>query len=185
MKTIRELSEEIGVSKTAIRQKFTPEIKEKYIKNIDGKIHIEKDGEKLIKKAFSESKFANNLSESFSGTTENQLADSENRISEKVYENVLSDVEKKLSENMIAILQKELDIKNSQIKSLQTNNRELTNALENTTNALNVAHALHAGTFHQQARLTDQEAHPEAKVDKPMKKGFWAKVFNKGEGEQT
>lgn len=178
MKTIRELAEEIGVSKTAIRQKITPEIKLQCIEEVNGKLYIDKEGEKLIKTAFKESRFAKNLSESSSSITDNQIAEVEKRISEKLYEKLLAEAENKLAANMIATLQKELDIKNEQIANLQTSNQELTNALEGSIKAVNTAHALHAGTFHQQARLSD-DIQPEIQQDKPEKTGFWAKFFNK------
>jgi len=54
--------------------------------------------------------------------------------------------------SVVAMLQKELDIKNQQIESL-------TVALENTTASLHAAQALHVGTMQKQ--LTDGGDQPE------------------------
>ena len=53
-------------------------------------------------------------------------------------------------EAVIAMLQRELEIKNGQIEALQRQNEQLTSALENTTSSLQAAQALHAGTMQQQ-----------------------------------
>ncbi|WP_439425411.1 replication protein B [Oenococcus alcoholitolerans] len=46
--TIKELSEKLGVTKTAIRKKLTPEFREKYTESVKNTIYINDEGEKLI-----------------------------------------------------------------------------------------------------------------------------------------
>lgn len=78
-------------------------------------------------------------------------------------------------ETVIAMLQRELEVKNGQIEALQRQNELLTSALENTTSSLQAAQALHAGTMQQQLAAPEEstvEVVPETK--KP-----WYHVFKK------
>jgi predicted transcriptional regulator len=52
MKTIRNIAEELGVSKTAVRNKLTPEIREKFVQTVSGMLCVLPEGERLIKQAF-------------------------------------------------------------------------------------------------------------------------------------
>lgn len=52
-KTIRELAEELGVSKTAIRKRMNADFREKYTENLPGNpIAIDDEGCKLIEESF-------------------------------------------------------------------------------------------------------------------------------------
>jgi uncharacterized Zn finger protein len=51
-KTIKQLAEEIGVSKTAIRKKMTDEVKTKFSETIGNTVYISKEGESIIKSSF-------------------------------------------------------------------------------------------------------------------------------------
>ena len=61
-------------------------------------------------------------------------------------------------ETVIAMLQRELEVKNGQIEALQRQNELLTSALENTTSSLQAAQALHAGTMQQQLAAPEESA---------------------------
>lgn len=71
-------------------------------------------------------------------------------------------------DSIVKALTHELEVKNVQIESLTKQNQELTAALQNTTNSLLAAQALHANTVQQQ-RLTDGIE----KSIKPKKKHWW------------
>ena len=97
MKTIRQIADEIGVSKQAVFKKIKREPLSTSLQGltatVDGRLMVEVDGEKLIKQAFSE------IAPS---TTDNQLTvevDGQNRLYE--------------------ILERELQAKNEQIVALQ------------------------------------------------------------------
>ena len=52
-KTIKQLADEFGVSKTAIRKRFTDEFKEKYVQTTsEGSLQVSDDGCKLIAESF-------------------------------------------------------------------------------------------------------------------------------------
>lgn len=74
-------------------------------------------------------------------------------------------------DSIVKALTHELEVKNAQIESLTKQNQELTAALQNTTNSLLAAQALHANTVQQQ-RLTDGSDGAEENV-KPKKKHWW------------
>ena len=54
-RTIKELAEEIGVSKTAINKKVTKEIRATYFSKIGNKFVINEEGQRIIKDLFSDS----------------------------------------------------------------------------------------------------------------------------------
>lgn len=159
-KTIRQLAEEIGVSKTAIRNKMTDEVKSKFSKTVSGIIYIDKDGENIIK-------------HSFNNKTENQnFAEScGNNFSDSFYE--ISDV--------ISILKLQLEVKDQQIEHMQNIINQLTSTLDSTTKALNNSQTLHAGTLQQNLLLDQSLEDPNENIilNKPKRKKFWSRLFNK------
>ncbi|MEG2383732.1 MAG: hypothetical protein RSB39_09100 [Oscillospiraceae bacterium] len=150
-KTIAQIAAEIGVSKTAIRKKLTDEIRNQFSETIGNTVYIDKQGETLIKSTFSQS--------------------NGNQVSENQTETVSV---------LVSMLQKELEVKNEQLEAQQKNIAELTVALQNTTDSLKTAQALHAGTIQQQ--LTPALASP-SQPSAPLqtapepKRGFFARVF--------
>lgn len=54
-KTIKELADEIGVSKTAINKKVTPEMRKQYFSKIGNRFVISEEGQKAIKLLFFDS----------------------------------------------------------------------------------------------------------------------------------
>lgn len=130
MKTIKQIAEEIGVSKQAVQKRISREplctsIQE-YICIQQGTKYIDESGETLIKKAF-EGKV-------YTGVAGNVDIDNNNSV-DTVHA-------------LINMLQNELDVKNKQIQ-------ELTAALEHTTASLQAAQALHAGTMQKRLEATD------------------------------
>lgn len=105
MKTIRQIADEIGVSKQAVFKKIKREPLSTSLQGltatVDGRLMVEVDGEKLIKQAFSGGEVS---------TTDNQLPPTES--DEKTVE---VDGQNALYE----ILKMELQAKNEQIAALQ------------------------------------------------------------------
>lgn len=129
MKTIKQIADEIGVSKTAIRKKMPPEVKTKFTETRNNVIYILPEGESLIKSAFS----GRVVETKFPGVSENQFPGVSGEVS-----------------TLITILQNELDAKNRQLDAKDKQIGELTAALEHTSASLQAAQALHAGTMRQQ-----------------------------------
>ena len=138
-KTIKQIADEIGVSKQAIfyRIKKPPlsNALQPFTSKLDGVLTVSFDGEMLIKSAFNHNEDVKTPS-SFDAK-ENQSFDA-----------------------LYTMFQRELDAKNEQLREkdeqLKARDRQLENltaALEHTTESLHAAQALHAGTIQRQ--LTD------------------------------
>ena len=79
------------------------------------------------------------------------------------------------------ILREQLVIKDNQIRLLQEQIGQITNAMENLTTALNAEQALHAGTIQKQ--LTEHSVVDEpSDVEQPkQKQGFFSRLFGRKE----
>ena len=115
MKTIKQIAEELGVSKTAVRKKIENLGLSEKVKTNGNRIEVDERQEKLIKSAFSqkETKTAN-----------------ANEVSEK------SETLRLLS-SMVSTLTEQLQEKDKQIERLQTE-------LENAQKSVDQAQQLHA-----------------------------------------
>lgn len=137
-KTIKQLAEELGVSKQAIHQKIKKEplstALRKFTTTVDGAVYISIDGENLIKSAFVQ-KCSQPVDDKQPSTVDG-LVDGKIII-------VLQDT--------ISELHKQLAIKDKQID-------DLNNRLSEVTNALTSQQALNAGTL-QQLMLVDNKKH--------------------------
>ncbi|MDR2590025.1 MAG: hypothetical protein LBC71_03435 [Oscillospiraceae bacterium] len=98
MKTIKQIADEIGVSKTAVRKKLTEDIRNRFAKTIGNTVYISEQGETLLKSAF-----PNHI---------------ENHVSGNQTETVCDLVSTLKSEN--DMLKSELSIKNQQITDLSS-----------------------------------------------------------------
>ena len=132
MKTIRQIAEEIGVTKQAVfyRIKKPPlsNALQPFTSKLDGVLMVSLDGENLIKQAF---------------THREDVRESQS----------ITDNQSKQVDALISMLQIELEAKNEQLAAKDEQIDKLTAALEHTTASLHAAQALHAGTMQKQ--LTD------------------------------
>jgi len=161
MKTIKQIADEIGVSKTAVRKKMTEEVKTKFSQTVSGKIYISETGENIIK-----SSFKSNISETGNNKPEEIVS---SKVSTEVPgENILYN-----------ILKNELDEKNMQIKKLQLEleierkySREQT---EKVTMLADQAQRLHLAEISQSETVT-KEIELETIENVPS---FWKQIFSK------
>lgn len=181
MKTVRQLADEIGVTKQAVWQKIKKEPLSTDLKPFttrEGRtVYIDEQGELLVKTAFFQF---------FNETIDKNVK----QVDEKnVNENEQVDNDRQLVDAMFLLLQGELESKNklieSQSRQLESKDKqigELTAALENTTASLHAAQALHAGTMHKQLGAVPGEPQKEDAADpthqEPEKKsGLFARIF--------
>jgi len=144
MKTIRDLAQEIGVSKTAIMKQIENLGLRPGLRKNGNQFVIDEGQEGLIKQAFSPQ------SKTKQAKTENQ----------PVYDIVF------VLQKTIDTLQGQLEAKDQQLAEKDKQISSLSTALENTTKALQAAQALHAGTI--QAQLgpgADQSQEMEPVID--------------------
>lgn len=168
-KTIKQIADELGVSKQAVHQKRRKEplstSLQPFTTTVDGVVYISVDGEKLIKQAFSKGE----PSTPVDAVSVNEFTPVDGSSGE------LSGV--------IEILKKQLEVKDKQIEQQQQSIKELTAALENTTTSLKAAQALHAGTMQQHfeslppisGEPPERQADPADRTER--KEGFFSRFF--------
>ena len=176
MKTIRQIADEIGVSKQAVFKKIKREPLSTSLQGltttVDGRLMVEVDGEKLIKQAFSEN---------VPSTTDNQLtgavdglvdgASTKNEEKTVAVDGVISVLQATIDK-----LQGQLEVKDRQIEELNARLAEVSAALLAAQQTAAAAQALHAGTIQQQ--LLTGEAGADQKGQKPeQKRGWFGKLF--------
>ena len=174
MKTIRQIADEIGVSKQAVFKKIKREPLSTSLQGltatVDGRLMVEVDGEKLIKQAFSEN---------VQSTTDNQLTgavdglvdapSTKNEEKTVVVDGVIS-----VLQATIDTLQGQLEVKDRQIEQQAQTITRLTDALAAAQQTAAAAQALHAGTIQQQ--LINGEAGTEQQ-EPEHKRSWFSKLF--------
>lgn len=147
MKTIKQIAEELGVSKTAVRKKIENLGLSEKVKTNGNRIEVDERQEKLIKSAFSqkETKTAN-----------------ANEVSEK------SETLRLLS-SMVSTFTEQLQEKDKQIERLQTE-------LENAQKSVDQAQQLHAMT-EQKIRLLEQKEDEQEQLPPEEEKKHWWQLW--------
>ena len=174
MKTIRQIADEIGVSKQAVFKKIKREPLSTSLQGltatVDGRLRVEVDGEKLIKQAFSEiapSTTDNQLTGAVDGLVDAPSTKNAEKTAE--VDGVIS-----VLQATIDTLQGQLEVKDRQIEQQAQTITRLTDALAAAQQTAAAAQALHAGTIQQQLITgeagTDQQE-PE------QKKSWFSKIF--------
>ena len=174
MKTIRQIADEIGVSKQAVFKKIKREPLSTSLQGltatVDGRLMVEVDGEKHIKKAFSEiapSTTDNQLTGAVDGLVDAPSTKNAEKTAE--VDGVIS-----VLQATIDTLQGQLEVKDRQIEQQAQTITRLTDALAAAQQTAAAAQALHAGTIQQQLITgeagTDQQE-PE------QKKSWFSKIF--------
>lgn len=184
-KTIKELADSLGVSKTAIRKYLTPEFRAAHTANQTGNsIVIDDEGCKLIAETFRKP------AESFRKPPQTTA-----NLEPETTGNLVSGDVVALLQSTIAALQQQLEVKDRQIA-------DLTETVKTQAASLQAAQALHAGTMHQmmlnpgeepvEARQEPVEApegedctetpeSPEKAAQEPLEAspGWWQRLFRK------
>ena len=150
MKTIRQIADEIGVSKQAVFKKIKREPLSTSLQGltatVDGRLMVEVDGEKLIKQAFSEiapSTTDNQLTGAVDGLVDAPSTKNAEKTAE--VDGVIS-----VLQATIDTLQGQLEVKDRQIEQQAQTITRLTDALAAAQQTAAAAQALHAGTIQQQ-----------------------------------
>lgn len=167
MKTIRQIADEIGVSKQAVFKKIKREPLSTSLQGltatVDGRLMVEVDGEKLIKQAFSEiapSTTTNQLTGAVDGLVDAPSTKNEEKMAE--VDGVIS-----VLKATIDTLQGQLEVKDRQIA-------KLTEALVAAQQTAAAAQALHAGTMKQQLLSGESGADQQ---EPEQKKSWFSKIF--------
>jgi len=161
MKTIKQIADEIGVSKTAVRKKITGEVKTKFAETVSGVIYISEQGEALIKSAFNKNQPQTKFAEVSGNQTANQP---------ETFPEVSGTVSA-----LISMLQTELEIKN---KELETKNKQLEvkdKQIEELTATIRIqAESINAAHHNELAEtIIDSRAAPKLPETNNQKRPFW------------
>lgn len=150
-KTIKEIAEELGVSKTAVRKQIANLGLQTSLRKSGNQFAIEKEQETLIKSAFSQKQSQTKIA--------NQSETSLRLVS--------------MLQHELEIKNRELEIKNKQIEELNARLAEVTSALTTAQQTAQAAQALHAGMIQQQLKSGEAApAEPET-PDKGKRKRWW------------
>ena len=173
MKTIRQIADEIGVSKQAVYKRYKGKLHTvcaPYAHTEQGVLYIEEQGEILIKQDFLHT-------ECSIGAHTDTHTERSNRAALEHPENV----------GVIAVLQTTIDtlqgqlaIKDKQIEDLNARLAESNAALVAAQQTAQAAQALHAGTIQQQFLTGEAGGEPrDGVIREERKQGFWSKFFGK------
>ena len=140
MKTIREIADEIGVSKQAVFKKIKREPLSTSLQGltstVDGRLTVSVDGEKLIKQAFPQEKPSTNH-QPVDGVVDGQV--------DGPVDGMIA-----VLQATIDTLQGQLEVKDRQIEQQAQTITRLSDALVAAQQTAAAAQALHAGTIQQQ-----------------------------------
>lgn len=200
-KTIKEIAEEIGVSKQAVYKRYRGKLSAvcaPYAYTEYGVVYLDEQGESIIKQDFAKSHAAHtersngavekseeNTAKSEKSTEKKpQTGEIESAYTEQSNgahtERIRSDpYEREQSEAIIKVLQATIDTLQGQleIKDKQIERQAIT--IENLSASLAAAQALHAGTIQQQLAEGEKQDADEDQTVKPENKGrgFLARLF--------
>lgn len=170
MKTIRQIADEIGVSKQAVFKKIKREPLSTSLQGltatVDGKLMVEVDGEKLIKQAFSE------IAPS---TTDNQLTGAVDGLVDGLVDGASTKNAEKTAEvdGVISVLQATIDTLQGQLEVKDRQIAKLNEALVAAQQTAAAAQALHAGTMKQQLLSGESGADQHGREPEPEGKRSW------------
>jgi len=168
MKTIRQIADEITVTKQAVHQKIKKEplssAVKPFISTVDGTVYISVDGEELIKSAF-----------------EKRTVNAVDINKPSTASSVDSPVLQLLQENF-RDLQEQLTAKDRQIAEKDKQIADITAALVAAQQTAAAAQALHAGTMKQQLTgSADEQLPADGRDGVPSKRGIFG-LFGKKRG---
>ena len=161
MKTIRQIADEIGVSKTAVSKQIANLGLRSGLRKNGNQFAIDERQEALIKQAFLEKSQTENANQSQTKTqTENH------EVGDLVC----------VLQATIDTLQGQLEVKDRQIEQQAQTITRLTDALAAAQQTAAAAQALHAGTIQQQF-LTGEAGADQQSQEPEEKRGWFSRLF--------
>ena len=156
MKTIRQIADEIGVSKTAVNKQIANLGLRSGLRKNGNQFAIDEHQEALIKEAFSEK----------------SQTEIENQTQTK------TQTENHEVSDLVCVLQATIDTLQGQLEVKDRQIEKLTEALVAAQQTAAAAQALHAGTIQQQL-LTGEVGADQQGQEPEQKRGWFSKLFGK------
>lgn len=151
--TVKQLADRLGVSKTAIRKRFTEEFRAEHVQDVDGLLLIDEDGCKLIAETLKTS--AHSIPKA-PETNTNRILETMETVMETAETDTIALMKSTIDllQTMLEAKDRQLEAKDRQLEALNTAldnsqqiQQQLTASLTKTQDALTAAQALHAGTL--------------------------------------
>lgn len=172
-KTIKEIADELGVSKTAVSKQIANLGLRSSLRKNGNQFAIENQQEKLIKMAFQKKRQQEIV-------TENSVSDEQSQTESQTANHEVCDLVGVL-QTTVDTLQAQLAVKDVQIRELNARLAECSTALLAAQETARAAQALHAGTIQQQ--LSDGEDRVAASVPEeqaaPNKRRWFNRIFRR------
>ena len=173
-KTIKEIADELGVSKTAVSKQIANLGLRSSLRKNGNQFAIENRQEKLTKMAFQKNKqrerVVKNLVSDEQTTNANQSQTENHEVCDLVC----------VLQTTVDTLQEQLSVKDQQIRELNARLAECSTALLAAQETARAAQALHAGTIQQQ--LSDGEDHAASVLDEqaaPNNRRWFSRFFRR------
>jgi len=178
-KTIKEIADELGVSKTAVSKQIANLGLRSSLRKNGNQFAIENQQEKLIKMAFLKNKQREKANENSVSDEQSQTkSQTTNANQSQTANHEVCDLVCVL-QTTVDTLQAQLAVKDVQIRELNARLAECSTALLAAQETARAAQALHAGTIQQQ--LSDGEDHAAASVLEkqaaPNKQRWFSRFF--------
>lgn len=171
-KTVKQIADEIGVSKTAVRKYMDDNFKKQYTTQEGERspIIVSEEGEAILKQKCKGLSPANRFVET-PETTEKQAVQTANQVNTEllnILQEDLKTLREQLAEKDSQITQKDAQIaeKDEQIKSLTETNKNLSAANVNLTDSLKASQALNA-------------ADKKLLLEATSKRSLWSRIFGR------
>ena len=180
-KTIKEIADELGVSKTAVSKQIANLGLRSSLRKNGNQFAIENQQEKLIKMAFRKNKQREIAGENLVSDEQSQTKSQTTNANQSQTENhEVCDLVCVL-QTTVDTLQEQLSVKDQQIRELNARLAECSTALLAAQETARAAQALHAGTIQQQ--LSDGEDRVAASVPEeqaaPNKRRWFNRIFRR------
>ena len=182
MKTIRQIADEIGVSKTAVSKQIANLGLRSGLRKNGNQFAIENQQEKLIKMAFQKKRqqeivTENSVSDEQSQTKSQTKSQTTNANQSQTANHEVCDLVGVL-QTTVDTLQAQLAVKDEQIRELNARLAECSTALLAAQETARAAQALHAGTMQQQLAGGEDRASADVPEDRAAPKGrSWLSRF--------
>ena len=185
-KTIKEIADELGVSKTAVSKQIANLGLRSSLRKNGNQFAIENQQEKLIKMAFqkkrqqeivTENSVSDEQSQTKSQTTNANQSQTANANQSQTANHEVCDLVGVL-QTTVDTLQAQLAVKDEQIRELNARLAECSTALLAAQETARAAQALHAGTMQQQLAGGEDRASADVPEDRAAPKGrSWLSRF--------
>lgn len=166
-KSIRQIAEELGVSKTAVRKQIANLGLQSGLRKNGNQFAIDESQEAQIIRAFSGKSQTENGNQ-FANRTETSSRTENHEVSDLV----------SVLQTTVTVLQEQLQVKDQQIAQQAQTIDRLSDALAAAQQSAAAAQALHAGTIQHQL---SEDAGDSAKAEEepPARRGWFSKLFDR------